>query len=89
MMVTHSFDSVNIWSVDVNAAKNSLNIDLKQNMVQTNILCALILPGNKFVVLGSKEGDLMLFDINQGKLIQEIDNAHKKEIWELAMHTSP
>lgn len=55
----------------------------------TNVLCALILPGNKYVVLGTKEGDVMLFDINQGKLVQSIDGAHKKEVWELAMHTSP
>jgi WD40 repeat protein len=53
------------------------------------VLCALILPGNKLVVLGSKEGALMLFDINQGKLVQSIETAHKKEVWELAMHTSP
>lgn len=33
----------------------------------TNVLSALILPGNKFVVLGSKDGMLILFDINQGK----------------------
>lgn len=89
MMVTSSFDSLNIWSIDFNASKNSLHVDLKQNIVQANILSVLILPGNKYVLMGSKDGTLMLFDINQAKMIQTIDNAHKKEIWELAMHSSP
>lgn len=31
----------------------------------------------------------MLYDINETKFVQQIENAHKKEIWELAMHTAP
>ena len=89
LMVTSSFDSLNIWSIDFNASKNSLHLGLKQNIAQSNILSVLILPGNKYVLMGAKDGTLMLFDINQAKIIQTIDNAHKKEIWELAMHTSP
>jgi hypothetical protein len=49
----------------------------------------LILPGNKYLVMGTKEGDLMLYDVAQTQMVQTIDDAHKKEIWELAMHTSP
>lgn len=49
----------------------------------------LILPGNKYLVMGTKEGFLMLYDINESKFEQQIENAHKKEIWELAMHTAP
>lgn len=29
MMLTHSFDSINIWSLDFNASQNSLHIGLK------------------------------------------------------------
>ena len=39
--------------------------------------------------MGTKEGYLMLYDINETKFEQQIENAHKKEIWELAMHTAP
>ena len=49
----------------------------------------LILPGNKFLCMGTKDGDLMLFDLNESQFCQVIDGAHKKEVWELAMHTSP
>lgn len=31
----------------------------------------------------------MLYDINESKFLQQVENAHKKEIWELAMHTAP
>lgn len=54
-----------------------------------NVLSLLILPGNKYLVMGTKEGYLMLYDMNQSQFIQQIENAHQKEIWELAMHTSP
>ena len=89
MMITHSFDSINIWSLDFNASQNTLRINLKQNVRLLNVLCVLILPGNKLIVLGTKEGILLLYDINQSKLVQSIETAHKKEIWELAMHTNP
>jgi len=50
----------------------------------------LILPGNNYVVLGTKEGSLMLYDIQSAEIIYtEEKNAHQKEIWELAMHTNP
>lgn len=49
----------------------------------------MILPGNKYLVLGTKEGDLVLYDLNEATVSQTIDSAHKKEIWELAMHSSP
>lgn len=64
-MVTHSFDSVNIWSLDFNANKNTMDILFKQQIVEENILTVLILPANKYIVLGTKDGDLLLYDLNQ------------------------
>lgn len=29
MMVTHSFDSLNVWSLDFNASQNTLHVGLK------------------------------------------------------------
>ena len=52
-------------------------------------MCLLILPGNKYLVMGTKEGALCLYDLNQGQSCQIVDSAHKKEIYELAMHTAP
>jgi hypothetical protein len=64
-MATHSFDCVNIWSLDFNASKNTMQILFKQQIVEENVLSVLILPANRFLVLGTKEGDILLYDINQ------------------------
>jgi WD40 repeat protein len=55
------------------------------------VLSVLILPGNKYVVLGTKEGSLLLYDLMGNEVVQEVsgDMAHSKEVWELAMHTNP
>ena len=52
------------------------------------MLSALILPGNKYVVLGTKDGVIALYEVKSNELIHEVD-AHTKEIWELSMHTNP
>ena len=66
-----------------------MNIDFKQKIDAINVLSILILPGNKYIVMGTKEGDMLLYDLNEATISQRIDGAHKKEIWELAMHSSP
>lgn len=38
--------------------------------------------------MGTKEGIIGLYDISTSTFIHEL-TAHKKEIWELAMHTNP
>ena len=47
-----------------------------------------ILPGNKYMVLGTKEGVLMLYDINSQTVINRF-KAHQKEIWEISYHSEP
>ena len=89
LMATFSFDSVKVWQINFSAQNESLDITFKQNIDILNVLSMLILPGNKFLVLGTKEGDLILFDLDKASVIQTVDSAHKKEIWELAMHSSP
>ena len=54
----------------------------------THVNSTLILPGNKFILFGTKEGELCLYDNQLGTVIQTID-AHRKEIWQIAMHTNP
>jgi hypothetical protein len=40
--------------------------------------------------MGTKEGSILLYDLQSNELIQEItDLAHTREVWELAMHTNP
>ena len=66
-----------------------MNVLLRQTYKQDGINSVLILPGNKLIVLGTLRGDIILYDIAQADAVQIIESAHKKEVWELAMHTSP
>ncbi len=63
MMATSSFDSVKLWHIDFNSQSEELKIQCSQTIDEQNITAVLILPGNKFVVLGTKTGLLMLYDI--------------------------
>jgi hypothetical protein len=36
------------------------------------VTALVILPGNKYVVLGTKEGSLLLYDLQASELIQEV-----------------
>jgi U3 small nucleolar RNA-associated protein 12 len=49
-------------------------------------LCSAFLPGDKIVVLGTKEGKLELYDLPSSTLVDTID-AHEAHIWSL--HISP
>ena len=89
MMVSYSFDSIKVWKVDFNSLHNPLAINQKWDIKQPYVLSLLILPGNKYLVMGTKEGDILLYDLAEAALSQSIEGAHKKEIWELAMHSSP
>ena len=66
LFATNSFDSVKLWSVDLfmYANKNKFSVQCRQSVDVTNVLSMSILPGNKFIVLGTKEGELMLYDLN-------------------------
>lgn len=49
-------------------------------------LCSSFLPGDKIVVLGTKEGKLELYDLPSSSLINTID-AHEGHVW--GVHISP
>jgi len=46
-------------------------------------LCAAFVPGNRHVVIGTRHGQLQLFDLGSGDMIEEIEDAHESAIWTL------
>ena len=58
VFATNSFDSVKVWTVDLYrySQKNSLQIQAKLSLEEPNVLSMAILPGNKYMVLGTKTG---------------------------------
>ena len=90
ILATYSFDSVKVWKIDFMAQQEQLKLSCSHSFDQQNVLSLVILPGNKYVVMGTKEGSILLYDLQSNDLIQEItDLAHTREVWELAMHTNP
>ncbi|KAF2636693.1 WD40 repeat-like protein, partial [Massarina eburnea CBS 473.64] len=60
-----------------------------QNCLRTlecgRALCAAFLPGDKIVVVGTKDGDIELYDIAASSLLDKI-SAHESAIWTLKVH---
>ncbi|KAF7560887.1 hypothetical protein G7046_g3265 [Stylonectria norvegica] len=48
-------------------------------------LCCSFLPGDKVVVVGTKSGELQLFDVASATLLDSVD-AHEGAIWSLHVH---
>lgn len=48
-------------------------------------LCCSFLPGDKVVVVGTKSGELELFDVTSASLIDRVE-AHEGAIWSLQVH---
>ena len=48
-------------------------------------LCCSFLPGDKVVVVGTKGGELELFDVASATLLESVD-AHEGAIWSLQVH---
>ncbi|KAJ4345712.1 beta transducin [Didymosphaeria variabile] len=60
-----------------------------QNCLRTlecgKALCAAFLPGDKIVVVGTKDGDIELYDIAASSLLDKIP-AHEGTVWTLQVH---
>ena len=89
LFATNSFDSVKVWSCDLfqYSQKNNIEIQCKQSLDEANVLSMAILPGNRYIVLGTKDGQVLLYELNSNSVIQRIQG-HQKEIWEIAYHTN-
>lgn len=46
-------------------------------------LCAAFLPGNTHIIVGTREGHLLIIDISAGDVVDSEENAHDGAIWSL------
>lgn len=63
-----------MWTIRSLECIRSLDIE--------NGLCCCILPGDKHGVIGTKDGKLLLLDLNTGDVLQSLQ-AHKGAIWSI------
>ncbi|KAJ3168666.1 hypothetical protein HDU88_001559 [Geranomyces variabilis] len=74
LLVTGSSDLVKIWNI--------YSRQCLKTLASGYALCCEFLPGNAFVVVGTKAGELQLFDLARSAMIENI-KAHDGPIWSL------
>lgn len=79
MLASASQGSLKIWNTRTQSCLRTLECG--------HALCMAFLPGDKIVVLGTREGNLELFDVASSSRIDTIP-AHDRDIWALHVHPS-
>ncbi|KZF25906.1 putative small nucleolar ribonucleo protein complex subunit Dip2 [Xylona heveae TC161] len=77
MLASASTGALKIWNVKTQSCIRTLECGYA--------LCSSFLPGDKIVVVGTKTGQLELFDIASSTLIDTVQ-AHEGAIWTLHVH---
>jgi U3 small nucleolar RNA-associated protein 12 len=77
MLASASSGGLKIWNIKTQNCLRTLECGYA--------LCAAFLPGDKIVVVGTKEGDLELYDIAASSLLDKI-SAHEGAVWTLQVH---
>lgn len=76
MLASASNGQLKIWNLKTTSCLRTLECG--------QALCSAFLPGDRIVLLGTKTGDLELFDIGTSTLIDSF-KAHEGSIWSLAV----
>ncbi|RCI14820.1 hypothetical protein L249_6391 [Ophiocordyceps polyrhachis-furcata BCC 54312] len=77
MLASSANGSTKIWNVKTQACIRTFDCGYS--------LCCAFLPGDKVVVVGTKSGELQLFDVASSSLVDSVQ-AHEGAIWSLHVH---
>ena len=77
MLVTASTGALKLWNVLTRSCLRTLDCG--------QALCCSFLPGDKVVLIGTKTGELELFDVASSTLLESFQ-AHDGAIWTLQVH---
>lgn len=87
MACTISKSVVKIWNVENRSCLRSLTAAPSGSKgASYYCLCSAFLPGNTHVVLGTREGHLILMDVASGDIVYREENAHDGAIWSLDVY---
>jgi len=91
MACTVSKSVVKIWNVDNRSCLRSLIAapptgSGSKSSASYYCLCSAFLPGNTHVVLGTREGHLIIIDVASGDIVYTEENAHDGAIWSLDLY---
>jgi len=84
---TVSKNVLKIWNIANRSCTQSLLLDsnTKKNK-KRYALCCTFLPGTQHVLIGTKEGSLLIVDIGSGDIVFTNETAHDGAIWSLDLH---
>jgi U3 small nucleolar RNA-associated protein 12 len=77
MLASAANGSMKIWNIKTQACIRTFECGYA--------LCCAFLPGDKVVVVGTKGGELQLFDVASASLLDNVQ-AHEGAIWSLSVH---
>ncbi|OAQ72240.1 WD repeat protein [Pochonia chlamydosporia 170] len=77
MLASAANGSMKIWNIKTQACIRTFECGYA--------LCCAFLPGDKVVVVGTKSGELQLFDVASASLLDNVQ-AHEGAIWSLSVH---
>ncbi|KAI9338603.1 WD40-repeat-containing domain protein [Zopfochytrium polystomum] len=75
LLASGSHDALKVWSM---ASRQCV-----ASFASGYVLCAAFVPGNNHVVVGTKEGDIEIFDLASAARIETIRGAHAGPVWAL------
>ncbi|KAK1068645.1 beta transducin [Friedmanniomyces endolithicus] len=78
MLASASAGQLKIWNLKTQSCLRTLDCG--------QALCSTFLPGDRIVLLGTKTGDLEMYDISTSSLIESIPAHEGQAIWTLALH---
>lgn len=76
LLASGSNGSVKIWNVKTTKCLRTIECGYA--------LCSTFLPGDRHLVVGTKSGELYLYDVGSSTLL-EVTKAHNAEIWSLSL----
>ena len=77
MLLSAANGSLKIWNVKTQSCIRTFECGYA--------LCCAFLPGDKVVVVGTKAGELQLFDVASAALLESVEG-HEGAVWSLAVH---
>lgn len=87
---TVSKNVVKVWNVSNRSCLRSLSLAGSSSGSKATTsyycLCVAFLPGNTHIVLGTREGHLLIVDVASGDIVYTEENAHNGAIWSLDLH---
>ena len=78
MLASASDGSLKIWNIRSQTCIRTLECGYA--------VCCAFLPGDRLVVVGTKQGELQLFDVASSTLQDSVEAHDSKEIWSLQVH---